>query len=107
MEYVLIVYLFGFLFIPRILIEKTEIVDTIKYINSIDVQNSHIKYLIIFMIFNFFCFLFINKIREIRKIDYYKKAIRFLDFYDFENMKDDRKKDYIRMNRYLKLKKII
>jgi len=100
------IYLFGMLFIPNIIFKKTEPIKQHNYVNHIEMQKSHEMYSFIFIIFNFLCFLFLNKIREHRKRDYYKKTVIFLDFWGVENLKDDFKTDYIKMDRYLKLKKL-
>ena len=99
-----IIYMLGLLFIPKILIEKTKPKN--DGYNSIIIQNDYIKYQFIFMMLNFFCFLFLNKIRENRKIDHYKNVIEYLDFYGFENISYNDKLEYIKMSRYIKLKNL-
>lgn len=99
-------FFFGIFWIPAILLKKTEPKNKYESPHDIILENSYIKYQIFFMIFNFLCFLFLNKIREHRKVDYYKNLIYRFDFIGFENLTEDKKLDYIQMSRYVKIKKI-
>jgi len=101
-----IIYIFGLLVTPSILLYLTEPEKHYNFSNFIDIKKSEDHYRAFFMLSNFLCFLFLNKIREHRKIDYYKNSIIHLDFFEFEKLNSEIKKDYIRMIRYLKLKKI-
>jgi len=108
MIYILIIYLFGFLYIPKTLLNKTE-PEKLKSKDYIifNGQQSYMKCLLYFFVFNWICFLFLNKIREMRKIDYYKDVIdSWNKSYGFENLHDQTKLDYIRISRYIKIKKL-
>ena len=79
-----------------------------------DDRNLSIKYNIIFYIFNILCYLFLNKIREKRKIDYYKYFIKCFDdniiyfklSYDPKISLEIAIKKRNEIIRYLKLKKL-
>lgn len=98
----LIGFLIGFLYF-----------NTINYVLNKKTQYNNCelttKYCLIFTIFGLFCFLFIDKIKEKRKIecfeilvkDYEKFGIDDNDIFDDEN-----REEYLNMKRYLKLKKI-
>ena len=88
---------------PHILIEKTKP-------NEIETDDCKTKYIVLFCVFNIFCFLFLNKIREYRKIDYYKSIVLYYTQYKKSfgttSLSEENEKEYIKMKRYLKLKKL-
>ena len=83
-----------------------------------DNRNLSTKYYLIFYFLNIFCYLFLNKIREKRKINYYKY---YIDFYEknksffklmsrypsiSENILNYDDKTHKKIIRYLKIKNI-
>jgi len=99
----LIIYFTSFSYMPYILDKKTKPKGNDGLIET--------KYNVLFCFVNIFCFLFLNKIREKRKINFYKNRIlhydqNFIKIFGFESLSPDGKLDYNRMKRYLKLKKI-
>jgi len=97
--------------IVLVLDEKTKFPD--------DHRKISFKYSIFFYIFNAFCFLFLNTIRENRKNDYYKYYVKYykkykksLDFltkysiYDDCNAINYNIKTYNKILRYLKIKQL-
>lgn len=74
-----------------------------------------LKYILLFLFCNVFCFLFINKIKEKRKIEHYKNLIDYYkvlnDYHEnsiYYGMKNDTEltTKILKMKRYLKLKNI-
>lgn len=92
-------------FFMNILDKKTRCVDD----KSIGLD---IKYVILFLFCNIFCFLFINKIKEKRKIEHFKQMIRYYEriysYTDLYQLAIDKEINnrVLKMKRYLKLKNI-
>ena len=98
----LMLYFTSFVYLPSILDKKTRT-------GAWDFYG--VNYSLLFCFANIFCFLFLNKIRECRKIKYYKDRIShyeqcFILPFGFEYLSENRKKEYLNMKRYLKLKKL-
>jgi len=88
---------------PNIIATKTKPKDS----NYIYCSN---KFIILFCIANIFCFLFLNKIREHRKIEHYKFRIKryntLKNLYDDYFLDDEYESEIKKIERYLKLKKL-
>jgi len=98
-----LLYSIWFFTLPDLLYEITK--PTVEKYNT-----NENKYIILFYIANVFCFLFLNKIRENRKINYYKDRIKIheqlLELKNGYYIPEKYNNEYIRIKRYLKLKKI-
>lgn len=103
-SYVLTNILLGSIFM-NILDKKTRYVDD----KSIGLD---IKYILLFLFCNIFCFLFINKIKEKRKIEHFKQMIRYYEriysYTDLFKLAIDKEiqNRVLKMKRFLKLKNI-
>lgn len=100
----LIVYLTGFAYLPYILDKKTRPKEYIFW--SCETKSN-----VLFCFGSFFCFIFLNRIREWRKINYYKDRIlnydqNFVRMFGFESLPEKHKSEYVKMKRYIKLKKL-
>lgn len=96
-------YFTSFSYLPDILNNKTKPKNE-KYLTEP-------KYILLFMFVNVLCFLFLDKIRECRKINHYKNRVlnfeqNFIDIFGLDYLTNESKKEYLKMCRYLKMKKI-
>lgn len=62
----------------------------------------------IFLFFGIFCFLFLNKIREKRKIEHFKNMIYFYEHFQSHTFQYDvdAQSKVLKMKRYLKIKNV-
>ena len=98
-------YFGSFPYLPNILDKKTRYKNDKFFIG----KNIDIKYILMFMFINVFCFLFLDKIRESRKISYYKDRVSNFEQnhmlkYDYATSKYYN--EYVKMKRYLKMKRL-
>lgn len=86
------------------------------FINNLDKKTRYkedksigldVKYSLLFLFCNIFCYLFVNKIREKRKINYFRKNINhYLFFEKIGYLTDEEKSKLLKIRRYLKIKNI-
>jgi len=100
----IILYSTSFAYLPNILDRKTKPKEDKGWFLET-------KYNILFCLVNIFCFFFLDKIREHRKTDWYKDRIlmydqNFVRMLGFESLSSKSKSEYLKMKRYLKIKKL-
>ena len=94
-------YIF-FQIIGNILDKKT------KY--ETDYGNTKLKYVLLFTTFNIFCFLFIDKIKENRKIDYMKDKVyadeKLIQNYGEDMLSEKEYQEHLHKKRYISINKM-
>jgi len=101
-------YLFGVIVVFILIINIHILDEKTKYKD--DDRDLSIKYYILFYIFNIFCYLFLNVIREKRKINYYKYYIKCFDdnriYFELSFSLEIEIKKRNKIIRYLKIKQL-